>query len=407
MDAARLLLIWCLLCIHACGTVAGSGVIAGAASPADEQPSPPDGAGRLLIADADRDQVVGASPPGLDADSVGLIDARDVEPNDTFDLAVRLRGLGQEVLSIEGRIDVVGDIDVFDLGSLQTGDRVVIDLVRLDEPFRPSLALFDEQHRVFFIANDPYTEGGPAAFELIDAPIRRDTPHGFLAVTGHPDGADVGAYHFDIRIEEDNVAGPEKPQQVLLAFDGGVLPRPIFGVTNVAPFDAARIAPDYAQQGAVIKQAILDTLRENFEGFDITFVTTDRAGDLLGDEHTTLYFGSTHENLLGASDPVDEFNRDRSDNAIVFTEQFDSATIGFTRSAEDLGRAIGNVASHELGHLLGLYHVQGEQAVMNQTARARDLFIDQEFSTAPLLKRVFPIGTQDAILRLAETIGTR
>ncbi|MCH7704917.1 MAG: matrixin family metalloprotease, partial [Planctomycetes bacterium] len=74
-------------------------------------------------------------------------------------------------------------------------------------------------------------------------------------------------------------------------------------------------------------------------------------------------------------------------------------------SAQALGVAIGNVASHEAGHLLGLNHVNDDAALMDDRSAADVFLSDQEFKEAPLSNDIMVIGTQDAVLLLDETVG--
>ena len=66
---------------------------------------------------------------------------------------------------------------------------------------------------------------------------------------------------------------------------------------------------------------------------------------------------------------------------------------------------LGNVASHEIAHLLGLNHTQDPTELLDTTATAGQMLHDQDFHLAPLNEDVFPIGYQDADSLLAETVG--
>ena len=52
---------------------------------------------------------------------------RKLEPNDTFDQSVSRNNLGATRLVFEGKIDRADDVDVFELGPCQAGDRLTVD----------------------------------------------------------------------------------------------------------------------------------------------------------------------------------------------------------------------------------------------------------------------------------------
>ena len=102
---------------------------------------------------------------------------------------------------------------------------------------------------------------------------------------------------------------------------------------------------------------------------------------------------------------VDLYNADFCDDAIIFTESFTPSLFTGTPTALELGTAIGNVGSHEAGHLLGLNHTSDDLDLMDDRSDADAFLDDQEFKEAPLSSDIMAIGTQDGVLLLSEIVG--
>ncbi len=363
-----------------------------------------------LAVDSDGDGLADGEDPAIDPPSRrrgSVSSGNDVEPNDTFDEAVVLMNLGANALIFEGQIDRIEDVDVFDLGSLASGDYVKIDLERRGDGFNPTAAVFDGKGAVFLAADDPYAVGGPDVEAFLAETIRHPSADYYFAVSHAEDGIVLGSYRFQVTIERGQSAPPPAPQVVFLDFDGGTLDVPLLGVSVTAPFDAANIAPIYAGDTELIKQIIVDRFIESYAGFDVIVLTSDEAPEPVFEEFSTLLFGAFHESVFGASEGLDRYNLNQCDDGIIFTESFKPAVFGFAPPAEALGVAIGNVAAHEAGHLLGLYHVTDPTALMDEKSPAIHLLAEQEFKIAPLAESVFPLGNQNAPLLLDETVGSR
>lgn len=350
------------------------------------------------IADGDDDFI---DPPSRRSGSVST--GNDVEPNDTFHDAVVLRNVGDDDLTLQGRIDRQFDVDFFDLGPMFAGDQLRVDLIRRDDNFRASVAIFDSEELLFNAGFDPFIVGGPDLSGLIFETIRHDAPRYFLGVTHTHDDIALGAYQLNVTINRNRSIPQPKPQTILLDFDGGILDRPILDVSVVDAFDARDIDSFYEHDTDTIKQMIIRTVEDNCSGLNVIIRTSDDPPS--NNPMSTLLFGSFSDFALGASEGVDAYNTNCCDDGVVFTESFSPDVFGFMPRARALGIAIGNVASHEIGHLLGLQHVTDTQALMDEASPAGFLLIDQDFILAPLAESVFPVGFQDAMLLLEETVG--
>lgn len=361
-----------------------------------------------LSADSDNDGIPDRQdstlgPPSRASGSVST--GNDVEPNDTFATATLRNMLGLESIRLEGSIDRVSDVDVFNLGSLSAGDRVIVDFDPRGGRLQPVVALFDAAGELFATRKDNTISGGSILRALVDERIRHDSRRYYLAVALSMDRRATGLYRFDVTIERGNAAPPPQPQVVFFDFDGGALDNPLLGVTTVASFSATAISSAYAGDDELIRSTIVATFRENFSDFAVTLYTSDEVDRPPVDRFSTLLFGSFNASVFGVSEGVDLYNLDQCDDGIIFTESFASHVFGFLPRAEEVGVAIGNVAAHEVGHLLGLNHVTDVAAIMDASSPAVFLLDDQTFGTFPLAETVFPFGVQNDIVLLSETVG--
>lgn len=338
----------------------------------------------------------------------GTVNTATGEPNDTFAQAIAAAFDATGRARLAGTVAAPGDLDVYRLGSLSAGERVIVDADTPGSALDVSVALFDDQQRLTF-AND---DRGGSTTRFLDSRIdwvtRYDAASYYLVVTHSAfaeSGRVTGTYRIDVTVTPGSVVPPPVPQVLLLDFDGGIVDDPLLDVTSIAPFRAADISPAYRDQDALIKESIRSVFEQNFERFNVAIVTTDDPPLAPGTKASTIFFGGFNAEAFGVSQSVDLYNADFCDDAIIFTESFAPGIFSVLPSATALGVAIGNVGAHEAGHLLGLNHVDDDLAIMDDQSAADAFLDDQEFMRSPLSRDIMTIGTQDAVVLLDVTVG--
>lgn len=345
----------------------------------------------------------------VDEDAMSPLGKTSGEPNGRFDNPVVAVFDDARVAALKGNVAQRGDLDVFLLGALAVGDLVEVDARAADgSRLDVSVGLFDAEERLVFTNDDRTADNLDALIEHI---VRHAGDRYYLVVTNAAfatSGTTSGTYFVDITVTPGQEV-PAPAQQVLfLDFDGGPitspdLPQLAGGV--VPPFDAGEIDAMYAGQSAAMQQVIIDIVKQNYRDFDVVVRSNDDPPREQETIFTTMLFGGFRNGIFGIAEDVDLYDADRCDDGIIFTETFVLDFFSFVPTVEQMGIAIGNVAAHEAGHLLGLNHVDNDLDLMDDTSPADAFVEDQEFLDSPLSTDIMSIGTLDSVLLLNETVG--
>ena len=92
-----------------------------------------------------------APPPKSGAD--GNADKPVGEPNDTFAQAIPAEYDDDGVAHLQGSVETTEDVDVYDLGQMQPGDRITVEVSGQADGLDATVAVFDENGRLF-VEND-------------------------------------------------------------------------------------------------------------------------------------------------------------------------------------------------------------------------------------------------------------
>lgn len=344
--------------------------------------------GLLLAMVAMMTMVVGCNTP---------IDGGDEdEPNNDFDQAQTV-AKASDGGEIAGVLDTDDDIDVFDIGQLTEGQIFTVD-------YRPgnyslggcdaegvTVALFDADNN-FAMLSDYLGCDNAMAFTV----VIQKTGNYTLAIASVDRLAGQLEYLLAYGIDGTDVY-TKQHQVVYLQFDGG---------TNIDLgeedlYDAEPLSTVFGADSDDYAAGITEVVREDYDGLDIEIISSRDELEPAG-EHTTVYVSGTADpELLGLADSIDWYNANLTNNAIIFVGSYADEIAGWTK--QQTIQAIGNVTSHELGHVLGLIHTNDNTEVMDTTTPTGELDIDQDFHRA--LIDDFPIGWEDCAEMLDIIMG--
>ncbi|MBI5803885.1 matrixin family metalloprotease, partial [Candidatus Pacearchaeota archaeon] len=329
------------------------------------------------------------------------------EPNDDFEYA----SLKDSLQSLTAKINNMNDVDVFKINRVfSVGEKIKLEASPISNTEADiTAAVFDEDEDVLY-ANDDRSFYGGLRDPFIEFTLRENHDYLYFAIANSP-RSKVSDYDYLSTASFSNIGErdvDENLQRILLDFDGArgirIAQRPAVDVPRLQ--DSIFLNEEYPGQIDEIKNLIVEKVKESYADYNVEIYTTD--GEIPTTPYTTVYFGTYDPKSLGVSDNIDAFNLAKKQNAIVFIETF-GAFESLNPSVEEITYAISNTASHEIGHLLGLYHTKDPTDIMDITATFTQTMRRQEFKRAPLLddSAGFPIGYQNSPKTLERNVGRR
>ncbi len=332
----------------------------------------------------------------------GDVSNLDSGDNSTLQSASALDFNSTGLVTFTGSISGGFDTDLYDLGSLSPGDRVVADVQRNTGNLDAVAAIFNDAEQLVAF-NDDRADDGSILDPLVDFVVRGDQGHYFLGIVSYPDSNTAGQYEITVSIVRN--AGIPAPQSQIVFLDwvgGNDILVPNVGSYDLAPFSAADVGLP-ADQTAAVKTRVQAIVQSRYAGYNLIVLNSDDNAKPAA-AHSTVYFGGNDRRAFAISEKIDPYNADHADDTIIFTESFRGA-FRHTPTFGEMSQALGNTTAHEIGHLLGLVHTSDCSSLMDTGCSNDRLLSVQEFKAAQLDSSVFSLGYQDAPTLLGWILG--
>lgn len=287
---------------------------------------------------------------------------------------------------------------IFDIGSVSAGDEVVVQILETPgyrktfEADNYSVLILDSNEEMFAWYQEDFVLFTPASRAVVAAA----SSNLFFVI-------DTGT-SVDVTVRR-GVGLEQRTQRIFLDFRAA----PRLGIGGLPPidldaFDASDLDETFtAGDTATIKATVTQVVRDFYAPWDIDISTSDES-DPPSAPFQTLHFGGRNPFLFGLADYIDPRNDTLTGAGIVYTTEIGLAAPGLTPA--QYGQVIGETAAHEIGHLLGLRHVDNVNDLMS--GNGATIGLPLSFENSPLSSDEVPngtIGTQNAAVLLDQIFG--